>query len=69
MSTPRRRQSAGRGENQALSGLNDRPIRWICDDAMKFIEREERRGNHYDIILTDPPKFGRGPNGEVMAVV
>lgn len=52
-------------ENQALSGLNDRPIRWICDDAMKFIEREERRGNHYDIILTDPPKFGRGPNGEV----
>ncbi|WP_174803722.1 class I SAM-dependent rRNA methyltransferase [Martelella limonii] len=52
-------------ENQALSGLNDKPIRWICDDAMKFIEREERRGNHYDIILTDPPKFGRGPNGEV----
>ncbi len=52
-------------ENQALSGLKDRPIRWICDDAMKFIAREERRGNRYDIILTDPPKFGRGPNGEV----
>ena len=52
-------------ENQALSGLEDKPIRWICDDAMKFIEREARRGNHYDIILTDPPKFGRGPNGEV----
>ncbi len=52
-------------ENQALAGLEDRPIRWICDDAMKFIAREERRGNSYDIILTDPPKFGRGPNGEV----
>ncbi|MDF1608317.1 class I SAM-dependent methyltransferase [Hoeflea sp. YIM 152468] len=52
-------------ENQALAGLNDRPIRWICEDAMKFIAREERRGNQYDIILTDPPKFGRGPNGEV----
>ncbi|MEX3011219.1 class I SAM-dependent methyltransferase [Hoeflea sp. TYP-13] len=52
-------------ENQALAGLEDKPIRWICDDAMKFIAREERRGNSYDIILTDPPKFGRGPNGEV----
>tara|TARA_R110002020_G_scaffold87061_9_gene214944 strand:- start:782 stop:1822 length:1041 start_codon:yes stop_codon:yes gene_type:complete len=52
-------------ENQALARLNDKPIRWICEDAMKFIAREERRGNHYDIILTDPPKFGRGPNGEV----
>lgn len=52
-------------ENQELAGLNDKPIRWICDDAMKFILREERRGKTYDIILTDPPKFGRGPNGEV----
>ncbi|MBR0557199.1 class I SAM-dependent rRNA methyltransferase [Ciceribacter sp. L1K23] len=52
-------------ENQALSRLDKAPIRWICDDAMKFIQREERRGNRYDIILTDPPKFGRGPNGEV----
>jgi 23S rRNA (cytosine1962-C5)-methyltransferase len=52
-------------ENQALARLEDRPIRWICEDAMKFIAREERRGNRYDIILTDPPKFGRGPNGEV----
>ena len=52
-------------ENQTLAGLEDRPIRWICDDATKFIAREERRGNGYDIILTDPPKFGRGPNGEV----
>jgi 23S rRNA (cytosine1962-C5)-methyltransferase len=52
-------------ENQALSRLEKAPIRWICEDAMKFILREERRGSTYDIILTDPPKFGRGPNGEV----
>ncbi len=52
-------------ENQTLARLTDRPIRWILDDAMKFIERERRRGNTYDIILTDPPKFGRGPDGEV----
>ena len=52
-------------ENQALARMSDKPIRWICDDAMKFIEREQRRGNVYDIILTDPPRFGRGPDGEV----
>jgi 23S rRNA (cytosine1962-C5)-methyltransferase len=52
-------------ENQGLARLTDRPIRWILNDAMKFIERERRRGNTYDIILTDPPKFGRGPDGEV----
>lgn len=52
-------------ENQAYAGLEDCPIRWICDDAVKFIAREQRRGNTYDIILADPPKFGRGPNGEV----
>jgi 23S rRNA (cytosine1962-C5)-methyltransferase len=52
-------------ENQALGRMENLPIRWICEDAMKFILREERRGNTYDIILTDPPKFGRGPNGEV----
>lgn len=52
-------------ENQALARMDAMPIRWICDDAMKFILREERRGSRYDIILTDPPKFGRGPNGEV----
>ena len=52
-------------ENQALGRAEKLPIRWICEDAMKFIQREERRGNRYDIILTDPPKFGRGPNGEV----
>ncbi|WEX88348.1 class I SAM-dependent rRNA methyltransferase [Sinorhizobium garamanticum] len=52
-------------ENQTLTRAEKLPIRWICDDAMKFIQREERRGSRYDIILTDPPKFGRGPNGEV----
>ncbi|WP_084367376.1 class I SAM-dependent rRNA methyltransferase [Rhizobium sp. RU36D] len=52
-------------ENQSLSRLDKAPIRWICEDAMKFIQREERRGHRYDIILTDPPKFGRGPAGEV----
>jgi len=52
-------------ENQALGRAEKLPIRWICEDAMKFILREERRGSRYDIILADPPKFGRGPNGEV----
>jgi 23S rRNA (cytosine1962-C5)-methyltransferase len=51
--------------NQAISGLIDKPIRWIVEDAMKFVLREERRGNGYDIILLDPPQFGRGPNGEI----
>lgn len=52
-------------ENQEMAGLSDRPIRWICEDAMKFAEREARRGNGYDIILLDPPAYGRGPKGEV----
>ena len=52
-------------ENQDLARLNDKPIRWICEDAMKFVEREARRGSRYDIILFDPPAFGRGPKGEV----
>lgn len=52
-------------ENQALSGLEDKPIRWICDDAGKFTAREGRRGNRYDGIILDPPKYGRGPKGEV----
>ncbi len=52
-------------ENQVLAGLEDRPIRWICEDAVKFCEREVRRGNTYDGILLDPPAFGRGPKGEV----
>ncbi|HOZ26102.1 MAG TPA: class I SAM-dependent methyltransferase [Hyphomonadaceae bacterium] len=51
-------------ENAAMSGLEDAPIRWICDDAMKFIEREMRRGSKYDAIVLDPPKFGRGPKNE-----
>ena len=52
-------------ENQALSGLQEKPIRWMVDDALKFVYREQRRGNHYDGIILDPPKFGRGPKGEV----
>jgi len=51
--------------NAALSDMADRPIRWIVDDAGKFTAREVRRGRRYDGILLDPPKFGRGPNGEV----
>lgn len=52
-------------ENQTLSGLEELKIRWICEDATKFVEREGRRGNRYDGIILDPPKFGRGPKGEV----
>jgi 23S rRNA (cytosine1962-C5)-methyltransferase len=51
-------------QNQAVSRLVDAPIRWILDDARKFTAREVRRGNRYHLILVDPPKFGRGPNGE-----
>jgi 23S rRNA (cytosine1962-C5)-methyltransferase len=51
--------------NAALSGLSDQPIRWMVDDASKFTAREVRRGRRYDGILLDPPKFGRGPTGEV----
>jgi len=52
-------------ENQAASKLTSAPIRWMLDDAAKFVAREVRRGKSYDIILVDPPKFGRGPDGEV----
>lgn len=52
-------------ENQQLSGLEERPVRWIVDDALKFIQREARRGTKYDGLILDPPKFGRGPKGEV----
>ncbi len=55
-------------ENQALSGLNDVPIRWICDDAKAFVEREIRRGRQYDAIIMDPPAYGRGPDGEVWSL-
>jgi len=51
-------------ENAALSGIEARPIRWLVDDATKFTAREVRRGNRYDGIILDPPKFGRGPNNE-----
>ncbi len=52
-------------ENAKLSGLTDKPIRWLTDDAAKFTAREVRRGKRYDGILLDPPKYGRGPEGEV----
>ena len=55
-------------ENAALNGLEDRPIRWIVDDVMKFLEREIRRGRVYDGILLDPPSFGRGAKGEVFKI-
>ena len=55
-------------DNQALSGLTEKSVRWIVDDALKFVQREARRGNKYDGILLDPPKFGRGPKGEVWEV-
>lgn len=54
--------------NQELSGLGDAPIRWIVDDAFKFVGREIRRGRRYDAVLLDPPSFGRGPRGEVWKV-
>jgi 23S rRNA (cytosine1962-C5)-methyltransferase len=52
-------------ENQALSHLEAAPVRWIVDDVMKFVRREVRRGTRYEGIILDPPKFGRGPKGEV----
>ena len=52
-------------ENAASSGVADRSVRWIVDDCMKFVAREIRRGNKYDIIIMDPPSYGRGPGGEV----
>jgi 23S rRNA (cytosine1962-C5)-methyltransferase len=60
------RKSVEQGKaNARLSGLEERPIRWMVDDAMKFAAREVRRGRHYAGIMLDPPKFGRGPEGEV----
>ena len=52
-------------ENAVASGLEDAPIRWLVDDCVKFVERELRRGNHYDGIIMDPPSYGRGPKGEI----
>lgn len=55
-------------ENAVSSGLADAPIRWIVDDCVKFVEREIRRGNHYDAIIMDPPSYGRGPKGEIWKI-
>ena len=52
-------------ENAVTSGMADKPVRWLVDDCIKFVEREIRRGHHYDGIIMDPPSYGRGPNGEV----
>ncbi len=52
-------------ENAEASGLSDRPVRWLVDDCIKFVQREKRRGNKYDGIIMDPPSYGRGPGGEV----
>ena len=55
-------------ENAVASGLGDAPIRWLVDDCVKFVEREIRRGNHYDAIIMDPPSYGRGPKGEIWKI-
>ena len=55
-------------ENAAASGLSNAPIRWLVDDCTKFVEREIRRGNHYDGIIMDPPSYGRGPKGEIWKI-
>ena len=60
-----RRAVAWARENAALSGLAERPIRWITEDARKYVQREVRRGSKYEGIILDPPKYGRGPDGEV----
>ena len=53
------------GRNLLLSGLKDRPVRYIVDDCFKFVEREIRRGSKYDAVVMDPPSYGRGPRGEL----
>ena len=55
-------------ENAVASKVDDRPVRWLVDDCLKFIAREIRRGNKYDGIVMDPPSYGRGPNGEVWKI-
>lgn len=55
-------------ENAVSSGLKDANIRWLVDDCVKFVEREIRRGNHYDAIIMDPPSYGRGPKGEIWKI-
>lgn len=55
-------------ENAVSSGLAEAPVRWIVDDCVKFVEREIRRGNHYDAVIMDPPSYGRGPKGEIWKI-
>lgn len=55
-------------DNAVASGLAEAPIRWLVDDCVKFVEREIRRGNHYDGIIMDPPSYGRGPKGEIWKI-
>jgi len=55
-------------ENAVSSGLADKPVRWLVDDCVKFVEREIRRGNKYDAIIMDPPSYGRGPKGEIWKI-
>ena len=55
-------------ENAVSSNLADRPVRWLVDDCVKFVEREIRRGNKYDAIIMDPPSYGRGPKGEIWKI-
>lgn len=55
-------------ENAQASGLEKAPVRWLVDDCVKFVEREIRRGNHYDGIIMDPPSYGRGPKGEIWKI-
>ncbi|MDO4634165.1 MAG: class I SAM-dependent methyltransferase [Eubacteriales bacterium] len=55
-------------ENAASSGLSDKSVRWLVDDCTKFVQREIRRGNHYDAIIMDPPSYGRGPKGEIWKI-
>lgn len=55
-------------ENTNLSGLSEKPVRWILDDALAFVKREIKRGNKYDAVIMDPPAFGHGPEGEVWKI-
>ncbi len=55
-------------ENAAVSGLKQKPVRWIIDDCARFVEREIRRGHRYDAIIMDPPSYGRGPSGEIWKI-
>ena len=55
----------GHAETPSFPGLADAPIRWIAEDAVKFVKREVKRGNRYDAVILDPPSYGHGPRGEV----